>query len=263
MYKLNMKVYWGDLILSSFLFIVNFYLTIKFGSVITFAIASIFLYRIGAFTHEIAHQNKNKKIKLFKIVWNLTVGCLMLQPSIRFTLPHLKHHTVGIFATKEDPQYPLIFSDTKLAFIIFVLLPFILPIYNLILCLIPFKNNWLNKLVNKTTYNKQEHKEIFLYEFYYSVVFLLVCFINIYILIPFYLVSVGAWFLSVLRIPLEHPLNYYKKTSNQKDQEVLSFTHTAWIYVILQPLGLRYHTTHHMFPKIPYYKLKRSYFRNI
>ena len=180
----------------------------------------------------------------------------MLQPSIRFTIPHLKHHTVGIFATKEDPQYPLIYSDIKLAFIIFVLLPFILPIYNLILCLIPFKNNWLNKLVNKTTYNKQEYKEIFLYELYYSFIFLLICFTNPFILIPFYLVSVEAWFLSVLRIPLEHPLNYYKKTSNQKDQEVLSFTHTAWIYVILQPLGLRYHTTHHMFPKIPYYKLK-------
>jgi fatty acid desaturase len=246
-----MRIYWGDLILSSFLFVVNFYLTIKIGSTITFILACIFLYRVGAFTHEIAHQNKNKKIKLFKIFWNLTIGCLILQPSIRFTIPHLKHHTVGIFATEKDPQYPLIFSDTKLAFIIFVLLPFILPLYNLSLCLIPFKNNQLNDLINKTIYSEEEHKEILLYEMYYVVVFLLT-----FILISFYLVNVGAWFLSVLRIPLEHPLNYYKKTSNQKDQEVLSFTHTAWIYIILQPLGLRYHTTHHMFPKIPYHNLR-------
>lgn len=180
----------------------------------------------------------------------------MLQPSIRFTKPHLKHHTTGIFATKNDPQYPLIFSDIKLAVIIFVFLPLILPIYHLILCIIPWKNTRINRLINDTVFSIDEYKEIQLYELYYSVIYILSIFLAPKFVLTFYLVSVGSWLLSVLRIPLEHPLNFYKETSNQKDQEVLSYTHTAWIYIILQPLGLRYHTTHHMFPKIPYHNLR-------
>jgi fatty acid desaturase len=80
--------------------------------------------------------------------------------------------------------------------------------------------------------------------------------VPINILLYFYLVSVGGWFLSVLRIPLEHPLNEYKIVSNKKDQELLSITHYNSWYIIIQPLGLRFHTIHHMYPKLPYYTLR-------
>lgn len=256
MYKLNLRIYYTDFLITGLLFCLSFYITFISGNIFTFCLSFILLYRFCCFTHEIAHQNKNKEFKLFKILWNLTGGLLMLQPSIRFTKPHLEHHTTGIFATKNDPQYPLIFSDIKLAVIIFVFLPFLLPIYHLILCIIPWKNTRINRLISDTVFSTDEYKEIQLYELYYSVIYILSIFLAPKFVVTFYLVSVGSWFLSVLRIPLEHPLNYYKKTSNQKDQEVLSYTHKNIFYVIVQPLGLRFHTLHHMKPKLPYYKLK-------
>jgi len=257
-YKLNIKIYWGDFITSFLLFLCFFYLVITTGNLLTFIFSSIFLYRVGAFTHEIAHQQKNPKLKLFKKIWNLTAGCLMLQPSLRFTIPHLQHHTTGIFATKKDPQYPLIFSDSTLAFVVFVLLPFLLPLYNLLLVFWPVKNNSLNWLVNKTIYNDKEEKEIKKYEIYYVIMWTIIFVLVPELILNFYIVSVGAWLLSVLRIPLEHPLLSYKEFSVSKDQELLSYTHTNILYVIIQPLGLRFHKKHHMFPKLPYYELRKK-----
>lgn len=256
-FKLYIYRYYLDLIMSSSIFLISFYITFIYGSFISSIISSIFLYRIGAFTHEIAHQYNNPKIKLFKFIWDITIGCLILQPSLRFKSPHLKHHTVGIFATEKDPQYPLIFKNTLLAFAIFILLPFLIPIYNFILCLIPFKNTKLNKVFYKNEFKIKEKKELLILESYYILVWLLIGLINYRLLICLYIVSIGSWFLSVLRIPLEHPLNEYKKTSDIKDQEVLSYTHTNFLYVILQPLGLRFHKAHHVHPKVPYYNLKK------
>lgn len=261
-YKLNIKIYWADFTVTSILFCIALYFTYTAGSIISLILGSIFLYRLCAFTHEIAHQNKNPKIKWFKRVWNLTGGLLMLQPSIRFTRPHLKHHTTGIFATKEDPQYPLIFSNPALAFAIFVILPFLLPIYNLLVCLVSIRHNKIENVLYKgIKFTPEEYREADAYEFYYVIVWAIAIATAPKLMLALYVTSVGAWLLSVLRIPLEHPLSEYKKTSVIQDQEVLSYTHKSPLYIPVQPLALRYHTTHHMYPKIPYHNLKKAYYQ--
>lgn len=255
LHKINIYKYWIDFIISLLSFFSFFYLTYNTHSILLGIITSIFLYRVGAFTHEIAHQNNHKSFKVFKIVWNVVGGCLILQPSLRFMKPHLQHHTTGIFATKEDPQYPLIFNNIWLAAFIFILLPYLLPIYNFIVCIIPFKNNWFEGLLSKSKFTNREYLEIKLYEYFYLVVWGICIWLIPSVVIHMYIISVAAWFLSVLRIPLEHPLNEYKIKSTCKDQQVLSYTHECFLYIIVQPLGLRYHTVHHMYPKIPYHNL--------
>jgi len=260
LYKLNLKTYWTDFIISSILFCIAFYFTYTVSSIIGVVLTSIFLYRLCAFTHEIAHQNKNPQIKWFKRVWNLTGGLLMLQPSIRFTRPHLKHHTSGIFATKDDPQYPLIFSKPALAFTIFVVLPWFLPVYNLLKAIFP-QSPFLHSILYKgIKFSETEEAEARIYEIYYLLCFCIIVIFNPAIIYTFYFVSVGAWMLSVLRIPLEHPLFEYKGTSTVQDQEVLSYTHESPIYIPVQPLALRYHKAHHMYPKIPYHNLPDYYY---
>jgi len=231
------------------------------SSVISGVIAAIFLYRMGAFTHEIAHQNNNPKLTRFKFVWNLTTGLLILQPSLRFTKPHIKHHTTGIFATKNDPQYPLIFKNTKLAAGIFIVLPWALPIYNFLVCLF-YKNRIENILYKNIEFTFAERNNISWFELYYVVLYAIgFATLPVSLFITYYLVSVGAWYLSVLRIPLEHPLSQYKKTSTARDQEVLSMTHESPLYIPIQPLALRYHTIHHMYPKIPYHNIQKEHYR--
>lgn len=256
LYSVNLRTYWTDFIVSSIIFAISFYFVCTAGSTIGFVLASIFLYRLCTFTHELAHQSKNRKMKRFKIVWNLTGGLLMFQPSIKFTRPHLKHHTTGIFATKDDPQYPLIFSDLKLAAGIFFVLPWVLPIYNILVAALPKWRALENILYKDVKFTNKERDEIKSYELYYFAVLCgLVAMAPLMLLPTFYLVSVGAWYLSVLRIPLEHPLVTYKKTSTSEDQKVLSKTHESPIYIPVQPLALRYHKAHHMYPKIPYHNL--------
>jgi len=256
LYKVNIKVYWMDYILSSILFLISFYFVCTTGSIVGFIFASIFLYRACGFTHELAHQSKNPKLKVFKTVWNLTGGLLMLQPSIRFTRPHLKHHTTGIFATKEDPQYPLIFSDIKLAAAIFFILPWVLPFYNLLTIALPFWPPLDQVLYKGIEFTQEEKNEITAYGLYYLLAwYALTLILSAGAFLSFYLVSVGAWYLSVLRIPLEHPLSQYKETSTSEDQKVLSETHESPIYIPVQPLALRYHQAHHMYPKVPYHNL--------
>ena len=133
--NVNIKTYWLDFTLSSIAFIICFIIAHFLHSTIVLLISSIFLYRAGAFTHEICHQYKNPKIQTFKKVWTWTLGFIMLQPPLRFAKPHLAHHTTGIFSTEEDPQYPLLFSNWKFTAGIFLLLPWALPIYNLLVCL--------------------------------------------------------------------------------------------------------------------------------
>ena len=180
----------------------------------------------------------------------------MLQPSMRFTKPHLAHHTSGVFGTKDDPQYPLIKSNPKLALIIFVVLPWLLPIYNLIMCFNIKRIDWFdNILYRNITFTIEEYAEIKTYEIYYIYTITAVLLLFPTVLVHLYLVSVIAWFLSVLRIPLEHDLKEYKETSTMEDQRLDSRTHEAWPYVIIQPLGLRYHEEHHTNPKVPYHNL--------
>ena len=263
---LDINKYWIDLGISYLIFSTIFITALINNNIFLCALSGIPLYRIGAFCHEIAHQYKNKKIKNFKYVWDATIGNLIMQPSILFTRPHLEHHKVGVFGTEKDPQYPLIHSDKKLAIVIFGFLPWLLPIYNVALCSLSFlkhKNPLLNILYKNTSFSEEDLDEVFKLSLGYLIVLKLIIFIDIllpYSLIEYlYIASVTAWYLSVFRIPLEHSLVSYKESSVYRDQEEDSFTHTNLLYSIVQPLGLRFHTTHHMYPKVPYYKLKELY----
>lgn len=255
LYKLNIKLYWADFTLSTISFIICFFFVYTTNNIIAFILACIFLYRLCSFTHELAHQSNNPNIQQFKFIWNITGGLLMFQHSLRFAKPHLKHHKTGIFATKEDPQYPLIHSNLLLAISIFIILPWFLPLYNIMICIFPRCVLLENILYKNIDFNFTERTEIENYELFYLTCLSFTCILFPTIIIPFYFISVGAWFLSVLRIPLEHSLKEYKKTSVPKDQEVLSMTHENPIYIIIQPLSLRYHKAHHMYPKIPYHNL--------
>jgi fatty acid desaturase len=262
-YKLVMDIYWIDYAITTIAFVASFYVVYTEGSIIPYITSCISLYRLGAFTHEIAHQNSNPKIKTFRRVWNLTTGFLVMQPSLRFTRPHLLHHTTGVFGTNKDPQYPLIRSNPKLAAGIFILMPWLLPIYNTLVSLFsPAEGNKLEGILydpDKLSFSHQDYLEIHIYEYLYIHGLLIAILLIPKVILTLYLVEVGAWFLSTLRIPLEHSLEEYKEVTTYKDQETDSFTHLNPLFAIIQPLGLRYHQLHHMDPKIPYHSLAQAY----
>lgn len=236
------------------------------GFYLVLFIAAVATYRMGAFIHEIVHLGKSKQFpRFFTAYWNLTAGLFILMPSPLFN-SHLLHHTVGIFGTKHDGQYPLIRSDRFLAFKLFILLPIFLPLLNLARVLLtPFDlvfpnlrvKAWYFNLSNQSFgYSSLDEDRVIAIE---SIYFWCVCFIcitNINLLSIWYLISVGAWFLSTLRVPLEHGLTHHKESTNLKDQIKDSVDRPRSLFsFIIQPLGLNYHRTHHRYPGIPYHNL--------
>lgn len=231
------------------------------------AIASIFLARAGIFGHEISHRPNDRHLKGFYWVWHLTIGAVILVPVVRFAEPHLTHHKTGVFATKDDPQYLLLRNNRALLIFVIFALPVLTPLFTLFQVYIAsiggvqleerldrFTRRSFNFSVSMPLPDSKK-KEVGWLSRYYLLVFLAQAYFFPAALLPYYAVLVGAWFIIVLRIPLEHELEKYAETSGRSDQMRDSFTIESPLAVIIQPIGFRYHTAHHMYPGVPYHNL--------
>lgn len=266
-YNLNIKKYYLDFFITNTCLFVSIFCSYKYNFLPALIVAWISSYRSGAFIHEIAHQYNRKDFKTFQLLWDLTIGLFILLPSPYFKYSHLQHHKIGVFATKEDGQYPLIKTNKLLAFFLFIFLPLLSPIFNLVFVLstfLPFHSKFA-KVIYGNSCTTKEQQRIDRLKVYYNLavlLFLSFClYFNLYkILFIIYIVQVGGWALSTLRIPLEHKLESYVESefSNSFCQLTDSYTFTSnpFLAFILQPLALRYHTAHHMFPDVPYTNLK-------
>jgi len=269
-YQANQLIYFGDWAISSALFALFFILALRAdGPMVALygVLSSIALYRAGAFVHELAHQSKSGQLDLFERAWNLTLGPVVLVPAVRFFHPHLTHHKVGTFGTKADPQYMPIRTDKKLAAFVLLAIPPIMPIFNLLLVIAASLGERLDVegaieryLARKgytvgTSVLPEQKREVVLYSRYYLVVFLLYVWFFAYTLPLMYAIQVGTWWMITLRIPLEHEMREFRETTGERDHLVDSFTVESPFAEILQPLCLRLHTAHHMYPGVPYHNL--------
>ncbi len=235
--------------------------------IIGYVFAVIGLHRAGVFGHEIVHRPNSKKMKPFYWVWNAMVGAIILVPSARFFQPHKIHHQNGTFRTKDDPQYLLIRTDKRLAFFVLVVLPFLTPLFGLFQTIVAsigglhleekvdaFTQKHLGFSASTPVEEGKRDEVVWLarLSFFYFICF--VMFLPQYLLL-YYAVMVGAWWLIILRIPLEHELEKHAESSSKIDQMYDSFTVETPLAVIVQPLGFRFHTAHHMYPAVPYHNL--------
>jgi fatty acid desaturase len=266
----NPVLYFRDLLISMIIFAGGFVCAIQSDwpiSAIACFLSAAFLYRAGIFAHEIVHRQKHKRMRVFYWVWQLTTGAVLMLPSARFFGPHNAHHKTGIFRTKNDPQYLLLRSNGKLAFFVLAVLPLVTPLYTLLQVIIAsvgglaleealdrFTQRTFNFSVSTPLLDSQKAEVVWLSRYY-----LILLAIYAYFLpetIPFYYaILVIGWLLTVLRIPLEHELERYADTSESRDQMLDSFTVETPLAILIQPIGFRYHTAHHMYPSVPYHNL--------
>ncbi len=273
LYKINLNIYYRDFLITTLIFILSFISLFYTNNLVLLGlvelVASISLYRTGAFIHEISHQYNKRKFKLFKRIWDLTIGLFILHPSIRFKQPHLEHHKIGVFGTKQDLQYIPLKNNLINCIRIFLILPFFAPIQNLLLVLLsPFKfiapikfiYSFIENLIYSIKFTPTERSKLNNLELYYFIVVVSsLFFFNIKIYLFWYLILVLSWSLSTIRIPLEHSLDKHHIKSDKDTQLIDSYTFESIpiLAFILQPLGLRYHTAHHLYPTVPYHNLKR------
>lgn len=273
-YVADLAAYYRDYLIPLAVFVASFVWCIDADwplVVVPLVIASFAVHRAGAFVHEITHRYKDPRMKSFIRLWNLTIGAVIQLPAPRFFKPHLVHHARGTFGTKADPQYLELRHDPK--FMIFVLFvgPFLMPLLNFALMVTASLGvdaeaaleRFLQRHFDFTMGSEVEQRhrrEVTNLSRYYLAVFAVYAALLPQTVPLLYLILVGGWLLVTLRIPLEHRMERHVDSSDRHDQLVDSFTVEAPLAALLQPLGLRFHTAHHLYPGVPYHRLRQLHY---
>ncbi|MDX2072965.1 MAG: fatty acid desaturase [Alphaproteobacteria bacterium] len=256
------------------------------GSLIQFVliiIASLALFRMTIFMHEIYHLNK--KLGWTGMMYNLFHGFLHKVPLYNYNT-HLYHHLPRTYGTMEDaeydnlghrgPFYILVFSP----FVVSLFLPLFLIIrWGIIPFLLPFIGSngrtfvfrYMSTLALNLKYVRPlptdaEKKEWYLQDAGCAVYTLATAVLLYTGVLPITLM--GVWCAAIY---LTSVINYYRVIMSHR--YISNFTQTSHKQQIIDsttlpptlfntlffPVGLRYHALHHMFPQIPYHNMEAAH----
>ena len=252
---------------------------------VAYIVSSIAIYRAVIFTHELAHLKKGT-FKLFRFVWNMTVGFPIMAPSFTYHGVHNDHHARDIYGTSADGEYLPFGAGPPWKLISYVFLSFILPLFIVIRSmlltplgiLIPplgrlvwervssltIDINYRRRPMNKTDDPTSRLQEVMASAYGWAAVYLVLSgILPVQLLLMWYLVTAGALFLNSLRTlcahayrnPGEEKMTLSEQFLDGVDVPGNMFT-TFWA-----PVGLRYHATHHLFPNMPYHSLGAAHRR--
>lgn len=262
-------LYYRDFCAALAVFLVGFVWGLQAGwpvGILPWAMACIGLHRAGLFCHEVVHTT-HASLRRFKALYTWTVAVFVMVPPLRFQLPHLDHHRPGIFGTDSDPQYPLVRDNPVALAMVLVVIPFVVPFTNLLMTLTAaFRayrleealDRWSARSLGFTLSSRltaEQQADVTRHARITLLVFLAVVVLVPGVLGFYYAVLVGGWALVTARIPLEHELERLIETSGPRDQMIDSFTIESPLALVVQPVGFRFHTAHHMYPGVPYHNL--------
>ncbi|MDX1946902.1 MAG: fatty acid desaturase [Pirellulaceae bacterium] len=253
---------------------------------ITFLVTCLLYYRAVMFVHEIVHLPE-KKFRLFRVVWNCLCGIFFLTPTFTY-YTHLDHHRRKMFGTKDDGEYlPLarmspwyiLFYLTQalwvppLAVIRFGLLTpltwFIPPLRRLV-------HQRASSLVMDPMYLRPlpTSRTLFYIRLQELGCFLFIVAIPIVSWVKFgrwpypfivqaYATGVVLVFLNAVRTLAAHRWWSDGHEGAFLDQMLDSVTmdNDSVPAVLINPVGLRYHATHHLFPSMPYHNIRAAHKR--
>lgn len=251
-----------------------------------FAVQCLCFYRGVMFIHEIVHLPA-RKFTAFRLAWNLLCGIPFLVPSFTYET-HLDHHRRKSFGTQQDGEYLPLASMTPWAIIALLsqclwIPPLAVVRFGLVTpltwcspALRRFVHQRCSSLVIDPTYlrplpTKDEWLSIRLQE--------VGCFLVLvgYVLFPLfvlgrwpvplaiqgYLAGAALILLNSLRTLASHRWTSKGDEGTFLEQMLDSVTldNDSLATVLINPVGLRYHATHHLFPSLPYHNLRAAHKR--
>lgn len=290
LFRVNPFLYWIDLTLT---------MSVAWGSawvafrtptiglkVFWLVISSFAAFRGLIFMHEIVHVPQ-KNLVGFRWVWNAVCGMAFFMPDY-FYIPHYSHHRIDTFSTKDDPEYVAVASQRprELFFGPVLSIPF-LPVLFVVrgLLLGPISllvrgrlREWVLRHASTMKMNAQyEWKNISAEDRRRSVwqdlgvavwwgVFLFFAFHikGWSILLHWYAIIFGMLWINHIRSLARH--RYTNVSGNRVSYEEqlldsITIPEFSPLAIIFMPLGLRYHSLHHMFPTMPYHSHKEAHRR--
>lgn len=280
--------YWLDFLVSivAAYLATGIYLAAPLGSwpqLVAFPIAAFWLYRMGSLIHEVCHLGAHE-MTLFKAVWNLLGGVMMLTPSPFFTRHHRDHHSRRFYGTPEDPEYVAnvmeggspgsiagyalhVVSFPGLVFLRFLLVPltFVHPVVR----------EWTLRKASSLTLNRRYERRLTAADRRAILAVEIPCFLRAALIPALVLAGLNPW----TRIPLLYALavatvllnqmrqladHHFEGDGSRVDMEAhildsCNFTTNDPLTLLLFPFSIRYHALHHLFPSMPYHNLKQAH----
>jgi len=281
LHKVSKSIYWLDLlscvVFGWGLYFVTIYFDNLFIELPAFIIGTIFIYRGQLFIHEVVHQRKN--IKGFALAYEVFFGYPNSFPSYIHD-PHLAHHGKKTYGTAEDPEYAPHINNSWPKMLQPLFFSFLLPIFSTLrFCFLPpfmlfFPFSWKKKiyhcastLIVDTTYKRpmRSRGEVSTM-LKHDLICSLYRWFFIYALFTGLLPMKGLWvwlgmiyFASVLNMYRTKVAHYYlgDGTPMNSDEQLLDSVTVSGSFLseIWAPVGLRYHSGHHLYPVMPYHNL--------
>ncbi len=249
---------------------------------VSYLISLVFIYKGTLMIHEVSHFQR--KVKGLRTTYNLLFGFMNNYPAYLYDT-HAFHHGRNTFSTKKDPEYQYVRPDNFLTLIAPIFASVFLPFFQILrFTLIPIIYVFTGKkfreyifthfstLVFDLKYKRQikssnDIRQMVRNDLMCSLTTLSVIYLVYVELIPFKLIPM--WFGMVFTASL---LNMYRAkfnhVYNNKNRGPLSWedhlldciTVDKGIFTeIWSPVGLRYHTLHHVMQEIPFHNLKKAH----
>ncbi len=286
----NPFIYWLDFLFHISLGWGAFFITLKTTAFFPtkyffFFLSSLALYRAAIFIHELAHLKKGT-FKIFGFAWNVLCGIPLMLPSFLYYGVHNDHHKQSLYGTKDDGEYFPFAREKPYKIVLYILLSFLLPVIFsarfIILAPLSYFHKKLRSIVLERasslaidlryrrpqsslgvagTWKAQEC----LTSFYGITIIVLVVIgkLPVTVLILWYFMVTFIFLLNSLRTLAAH---CYRSPGD----EVMEFSEQYFDSVnvpgniftsLWAPVGLRFHATHHLFPRIPYHALGQTHKR--
>jgi fatty acid desaturase len=283
LFEHSARIYWTDFLLTlsvaygaAALYLLSPMFSARFF--IGFTAAAFALYRCGVFIHEIAHL-PGKRLRFFGVAWNILFGIPMLTPSFAYKC-HMDHHNPRHYGTVKDGEYlPLGAGPVGRIVIYLVQIPLLpaLAIFRfLVVTPLSFLHPRLRRLVleraSSLVINPKYRRAlpsderrgswiaielaIFL-ELAGFLALLISGQVAWSVLLELYVLGMAASGLNWVRTIAAH--GYRNTGSTMTFVEQIEDSNTIpghpLLTELLFPVGLRYHSLHHLLPSLPYHSL--------
>lgn len=284
-------VYWVDFLSSVILGWSAFALalvgsTTLFQQAVFCAIAGFALYRAVIFTHELAHAPRDT-LRGFRTVWNLLCGFPLLVPSFSYRGVHRDHHRRDLYGRREDGEYLPFGTGRPYKMVLYVMLSLVLPLLFAarFLFLVPLAHSnrrvrrWIwqraSSLTIDLSYRRRlpseeeerswRRQELAAFAYAAGAIGLVAMqVVPVDALFLWYCVTALILFVNSLRTLAAHR---YQSTGDRTMEIQEQFLDSVdvpghpLLTALWAPVGLRYHATHHLFPRLPYHSLAAAHRR--
>jgi len=251
-----------------------------------FSVQCACYYRAVMFVHEIVHLPE-KRFVAFRVVWNLLCGMPFMVPSFTY-YSHLDHHRRKTFGTTHDGEYLTLSHLPPWWILVFlghalwapplavIRFGIIAPLTWFVPSLRTFTHQRASSLVIDPSYIRPLPTQTALRYIRLQELGCFLCLV-VYFVVPMvfldrwpipavvqaYLTGVVLVFMNAVRTLASHRWTSRGHEGTFTDQMLDSVTmdNDSLPAILINPVGLRYHATHHLFPSMPYHNMRAAHKR--